>query len=62
MGCLSSFPDQLGVEVFPPATSRLVVAGIRAWLVGERIATNNRDQMELLYKMPDKAGIPRQDV
>ena len=33
-----------------------------SWLVGERIATNNRDHMELLYKMADKAGIPSQDV
>ena len=29
-----------------------------SWLVGEGIATNNRDLMELLYKMADKAGIP----
>ena len=26
-----------------------------SWLVGEGIATNNRDLMELLYKMADKA-------
>ena len=25
-----------------------------SWLVGEGIATNNRDLMELLYKMADK--------
>eukprot|EP00092_Neocalanus_flemingeri_P029610 GFUD01032156.1.p1 GENE.GFUD01032156.1~~GFUD01032156.1.p1 ORF type:complete len:620 (+),score=228.68 GFUD01032156.1:1-1860(+) len=55
--------DRCQVMVRQPTLARYVCTfETVSWLVNEGLATPNTNHMELLYKLADKAGIPRPEV